>query len=66
MEERAEVAEFPNAGIEEKLGLRKFRAPGLVEAGMEVLWASLSCNVMAWMRLCWRPREAVIEFFTAA
>jgi hypothetical protein len=33
---------------------------------MEVLWASLTYNVMAWIRLCWRPQKAAIEFFTAA
>lgn len=63
--QRGPVAEFPNAWIKEKLGLRKFRVRGLVKAGMEVLWASLTYNVMAWIRLCWRPQEAAIEFFTA-
>ena len=63
--QRGPVAEFPNAWIKEKLGLRKFRVRGLVKAGLEVLWASLTYNVMAWIRLCWRPQVAAVEFFTA-
>jgi transposase len=63
--QRGPVAEFPNAWIKEKLGLRKFRVRGLVKAGMEVLWASLTYNVMAWIRLCWRPQRAEIDYFTA-
>lgn len=52
---RGEVAEFPNAWIKEKLGLRKFRVRGLAKAGMELVWASLTYNVMHWIRLSWRP-----------
>jgi len=51
---RGEVAEFPNAWIKEKLGLRKFRVRGLVKAGSELLWACLTYNVMQWIRLIWR------------
>lgn len=54
--QRGPVAEFPNAWIKEKLGLRKFRVRGLAKAGTEVLWASLTYNVMVWIRLCWRPQ----------
>lgn len=64
--QRGAVAEFPNAWLKEKMGLRKFRVRGLVKAGMELLWASLSYNVMAWIRLCWRPALPKVEFFTAA
>ena len=53
---RGEVAEFPNAWIKEKLGLRKFRVRGVVKAGSELLWACLTYNVMQWVRLMWRPR----------
>lgn len=60
---RAPVAEFPNAYLKEKYGLRKFRVRGLVKAGLELLWACLTYNVMAWVRLCWRARRK-IEFFT--
>ena len=51
---RGGVAEFPNAWIKEKLGLRKFRVRGLVKAGSELLWACLTYNIMQWVRLIWR------------
>jgi transposase len=51
---RGEVAEFPNAWIKEKLGLRKFRVRGLVKTGSELLWACLTYNIMQWVRLIWR------------
>jgi transposase len=51
---RAEVAEFPNAWIKEKLGLRKFRVRGKAKAGSELLWACLTYNIMQWVRLMWR------------
>jgi transposase len=49
--QRGPVAEFPNAWIKEKLGLRKFRVRGLVKAGTELIWACLTYNVMQWLRL---------------
>ena len=49
--QRGAVAEFPNAWIKEKLGLRKFRVRGLVKAGMELMWACLTYNMMQWVRL---------------
>jgi hypothetical protein len=55
---RGEVAEFPNAWIKEKLGLRKFRVCGLVKAGSELLWACLTYNIMQWVRLIWRKAAA--------
>jgi transposase len=51
---RGAVAEFPNAWIKEKLGLRKFRVRGLVKAETELLWACLTYNIMQWVRLVWR------------
>lgn len=51
---RGEVAEFPNAWIKDKLGLRKFRVRGLAKAGSELLWACLTYNIMQWVRLIWR------------
>jgi transposase len=51
---RGEVAEFPNAWIKEKLGLRKFRVRGVAKAGSELLWACLTYNIMQWVRLIWR------------
>ena len=57
--QRGPIAEFPNAWIKERIGLRKFRVRGLPKAGMEAVWACLTYNVMQWMRLCWRPELAV-------
>ena len=56
--QRAPVAEFPNAWIKDKLGLRQFRLRGLVKAGLEALWACLTYNIAQWIRLCWRPSLA--------
>jgi hypothetical protein len=58
---RGEVAEFPNAWIKDKLGLRKFRVRGLIKAGMELVWASLTYNVMQWIPLSWRPAVSVAK-----
>jgi transposase len=51
---RGEVAEFPNAWIKDKLGLRKFHVRGMVKAGSELLWACLTYNIQQWVRLSWR------------
>ncbi len=56
--QRGAVAEFPNAWIKEKIGLRQFRLRGLIKVGMEVLWACLTYNIKQWIRLCWRPQWA--------
>jgi transposase len=56
--QRAPVAEFPNAWLKAKLGLRQFRLRGLDKVGWEALWACLTYNVMQWIRFCWRPRLA--------
>jgi transposase len=54
--QRGEVAEFPNAWIKDKIGLRKFHVRGLAKAGMEAVWACLTYNVQLWIRLVWnRP-----------
>lgn len=53
--QRAPVAEFPNAWIKQKLGLRQFRLRGLFKVGLEALWACLTYNIQQWIRLCWRP-----------
>lgn len=52
--QRGPVAEFPNAWIKEKLGLRKFRVRGMQKAATELIWACLTYNVMQWIRLSWR------------
>lgn len=57
--QRGAVAEFPNAWIKEKLGLRKYRVRGLVKAGIETAWACLTYNVQQWVRLSWRQVELV-------
>jgi transposase len=49
-------AEFPNAWIKDKLGLRKFRVRGLIKVWMEIVWACLTYNIQQWMRLRWKPR----------
>jgi len=54
--ERGAIAEFPNAWIKEKLGLRRFHVRGLLKAGMETLWVCLTYNVQQWIRLVWRAR----------
>ena len=53
---RSEVAEFPNAWIKEKLGLRRFRLRGIAKIATESLWAVITYNVQQWIRLSWRPR----------
>ena len=55
---RSEVAEFPNAWIKEKLGLRKFRLRGLSKTGMEAVWCCLTYNIQQWIRLRWMPKLA--------
>jgi len=52
--QRGAVAEFPNAWIKDKLGLRQFRLRGLVKVRLEVLWAALTYNIQQWIRLSWR------------
>jgi len=53
--QRGPVAEFPNAWIKDKLGLRKFRVRGLIKAGGELLWACLTYNIMQLLRLTRHP-----------
>jgi transposase len=55
---RPQVAEFVNAWIKEKLGLRQFRLRGQTKVQTECLWAGLTYNIQQWIRLCWRPRVA--------
>jgi hypothetical protein len=50
---RKQVAEFPNAWIKDKIGLRKFRLRGLVKVRTETVWACLTYNVQQWIRLRW-------------
>ncbi len=55
---RAPLAEFPNAWIKQKIGLRQFHVRGLLKVGTEALWACLTYNIQQWIRLVWRPRLA--------
>ena len=59
--QRGEVAEFPNAWIKDKIGLRKFNVRGMAKAATETVWACLTYNLQIWIRLCWRKQlvEAV-------
>jgi len=50
-QQRGAVAEFPNAWIKERIGLRKFRLRGILKAGIELLWACFTYNLMQWRRL---------------
>jgi transposase len=53
---RAPVAEFTNAWLKAKLGLRQFCVRGLKKARCEVLWACLTYNIQQWFRLRWKMR----------
>ena len=55
--QRAGVAEFPNAWIKDKIGLRQFRLRGLAKVNLESLWACLTYNICQWIRLCWKPQR---------
>ena len=54
--QRGAVAEFPNAWIKEKFGLKQFRLRGLTKVRLEVLWAALTYNIQQWIRLSWRMK----------
>jgi hypothetical protein len=52
--QRGAVAEFPNAWIKAKMGLRQFHLRGLQKVKMEAVWACLTYNIQQWIRLRWR------------
>ena len=54
--QRGAVAEFPNAWIKDKLGLKQFRLRGLIKVRLEILWAALTYNIQQWVRLSWRAK----------
>lgn len=56
--QRGPIAEFTNAWLKEKIGLRRFRVRGLLKASMEVLWACVAYNIQQWIRVRWRVRVA--------
>jgi len=49
--QRGAVAEFPNAWIKAKMGLRQFHLRGLRKVRMEAVWACLTYNIQQWIRL---------------
>jgi transposase len=49
--QRGAVAEFPNAWIKAKIGLRQFRLRGLLKVKMEAVWACLTYNIQQWIRV---------------
>jgi transposase len=51
---RAPVAEFSNACLKEKKGLRRFLRRGLAKVRAETTWACLSCNIAIWIRVVWK------------
>lgn len=53
---RGPIAEFSNAWIKSKIGLKAFHLRGLLKVRIEALWACLTYNIQQWIRLCWRPR----------
>jgi len=55
---RSQTAEFPNAWLKEKLGLRQFRTRGMRKTRQETLWACVTYNIQQWIRLIWRPQLA--------
>ncbi len=55
---RSETAEFPNAWLKEKLGLRRFRLSGIAKVATESLWAVITYNIQQWIRLSWRTAAA--------
>lgn len=55
---RGPKAEFPNAWLKAKIGLRQFRLCGRSKVQTEVLWAVMAYNVSQWIRLCFRPQYA--------
>jgi transposase len=52
--QRAQVAEFSNACLKQKRGLRRFLRRGLAKVRAELAWACLSCNVVIWTRRVWK------------
>lgn len=53
--QRGGIAEFTNAWIKTKLGLRQFRLRGRFKVRLEALWASFTLNIQLWIRRLWRP-----------
>jgi len=52
--QRGEIAEFPDAWIKAKPGLRQFHVRTLAKVRLEVPWTCLTHNIQQWMGSCWR------------
>ncbi len=57
--QRGPVAEFQNAWIKAKIGLRQFRLRGLLKVSMEATWARLTYNIQQWIQLRWGKEVAL-------
>jgi len=51
---RSQTAEFLNAWIKEKFGLRQLRTRGKEKTSREARWTSVTYNIQQWIRLIWR------------
>lgn len=51
--QRGAVAEFSNAWLKSKIGLRQFCVQGIRKAKLELKWACIALNIGQWIRLAW-------------
>jgi transposase len=58
---RAQIAEFPNAWIKDKLGIRQFRLRSRIKVRAEAVLACLTYNIQQWLRLSWRQTVQAVE-----
>jgi len=58
---RGAVADFPNAWLRAKIGLRQFRVRGLKKVRCETLRACLAYNLSQWVRLRWKVRLTELQ-----
>lgn len=63
--QRGGIAEFTNAWLKAKNGLRQFSVRGLPKVGMETLWVCLTYNIQQWIRLRWRMRGVAMQGATS-
>lgn len=62
---RAQLAEFSNAWLKDKMKFRQFRLRGLVKVGLEMLWVGLAYNLSRWLGRR-RPAAPVLRAAPAA
>ena len=65
LKQRSAVAEFVNAWLKEKVGLRRFHVRGLAKVRVEAMGATLTYNVQQWIRLRWRLRRLPVPLGTS-